>query len=61
MECMQLQEDKFRPGLMQLKDKMSAVLGGLRVIFFHPLLEFPSRIMSELFLPMRLHLHTHAQ
>jgi hypothetical protein len=27
MERMQLQEDKCRPGLMQLKDEASAVLG----------------------------------
>jgi hypothetical protein len=32
MECMQLQEDKCRPGLMQLKAEASAVLGGLAIL-----------------------------
>jgi hypothetical protein len=38
-EHMQLQEDKCRPGRMQLKVEASAVLG-VRFPFFHPQPEF---------------------
>jgi hypothetical protein len=50
-ERMQLQEDKCRPGRMQLKAEESAVLG-VHPPFFHPLSE-PCGSASDLCIPSR--------
>jgi hypothetical protein len=57
---MQLQEDKCRPGLMQLKAEASAMLGVRESFFCHPPSEFRVVLCLNRLASM-LHLHTRAQ
>jgi hypothetical protein len=58
MECMQLQEDRCRPGCMQLKLKKSVVLG-VSHPFFHPLPEFTGISGLNHFVSASGPLHSH--